>query len=253
MAARRKLGDLLLEAGLINDFQLRAALSDQEQWQRPLGVTLIHLGFVDEAEVTRVLSQQLRCPVVDLEGKVVAPDVIELLPYEVAREHHCLPLAVQRKGSSQELYLGMSDPTDLAVVDDVAFRTGLEVRPVLVGDTQLEDATHRNYRTVDIHDGMKQITPDDIGEPGTATNVTRPEVAAPQPEAPQQEGPFAPADEHEFPLTNGVKAFPGDVAAQSPTSQGYLLQALIQLLISRELIDPNELLSRVESIRGDRE
>ena len=55
MAEKRKLGELLLEAGLINEFQLRKALSDQRQWRRPLGTTLIDMGFVSEADLMRVL------------------------------------------------------------------------------------------------------------------------------------------------------------------------------------------------------
>jgi hypothetical protein len=64
-----------------------------------------------------------------------------------------------------ELYLAMSDPTDLAALDDIGFCTGHEIRPVLVGDQQIEEAIQRSYRTGDAHGIMKQITFDDIENP----------------------------------------------------------------------------------------
>jgi type IV pilus assembly protein PilB len=210
MAEKRKLGEILLEAGLINEFELRRALSDQRQWGRPLGVTLVSMGFVSEAELMRVLSDQLCYPVADLDLKIVAPEVIELVPYEIATKHHCLPLTVQPKGSVMELYLAMCDPTDLAVVDDIRFRTGHEVRPVLVGDQQIEEAILRSYRTGDAHSILKQVTLDDIEDPGAPKRHSRPAAAGPQPvtgptleleSEPCAPQPFVLADEPEFVLT----------------------------------------------------
>ena len=273
MGEKRKLGDMLIEAGLIDDFQLRRALSDQRQWRRPLGVTLVCLGMVEETEMTRVLSQQLRCHVVDLERKIASPEVVALLPYDVACRHHCLPLAVEKKGSIGDLYLGMFDPTDLNVIDEVSFRTGLKVRPVLVGDEQLQEAIQRSYRTGDPHGILTQITPEDIEDPDTAKHNARPAVAKPVPEpvprtlAPESEPrrelkskpgasqPLAPAGEPELVLTEGVPA-PAPMGAfsmNSPESRRYVLQALVQLLISQDVIDPDELFKTIKSIAGERD
>ena len=270
MAEKRKLGEMLLEAGLINDFQLRRALSEQRQWRRPLGVTLISMGFVSESELMRVLSDQLRCPVADLDVKIVAPEVVALVPYEIATNHHCLPLAVQRKGSVMELYLAMFDPTDLAVIDDIRFRTGHEVHPVLVGDQQIEEAIQRSYRTGDDHGLMKQVTLDDIEDPGAPKRRTRPAALEPepvegpilelgsepsvsQPLVPADEPELVPADEPELVLTERMSAPTDAFFASSPESQRYVLQALVQLLISEGVIDPDRLFKTIKSIAGEKD
>jgi len=262
MAEKRKLGEMLLEAGLINDFQLRRALSEQRQWRRPLGATLISMGFVSESELMRVLSDQLRCPVADLDVKIVAPEVVALVPYEIATNHHCLPLTVQRKGSVMEIYLAMFDPTDLAVIDDIRFRTGHEVRPVLVGDQQIEEAIQRSYRTGDDHGLLKQITLDDIEDPGAPKRRTRPAAPEPEPVAgpilelesePSVSQSLVPADEPELVLTERMSAPTDAFFASSPESQRYVLQALVQLLISEGVIDPDRLFKTIKSIAGEKD
>jgi type IV pilus assembly protein PilB len=262
MAEKRKLGEMLLEAGLINELQLRGALNDQGQWGRPLGVTLISMGFVSEAELMRVLSDQLCYPFADLDAKIVAPEVIELVPYEIAAKHHCLPLTVQRKGSVRELYLAMFDPTDLAVIDDIRFRTGHEVRPVLVGNQKLEEAIQRSYRTGDAHGILKPVTLDDIEDPGAAKRRVRPATTEPEPvTGPTLElesessvsQPLVPVDEPELVLTEKMSAPTEAFFTSSPESQRYVLQALVQLLISEDLIDPDRLFKTIKSIAGERD
>ncbi len=262
MAEKRKLGEMLLEAGLINEFQLRRALSDQRQWRRPLGVTLISMGFLSEADLISVLSDQLCYPAADLDLKIVAPEVIELVPYEVATKHHCLPLAVQRKGSVTELYLAILDPTDLAVIDEIGFRTGHEVCPVLVGDQQIDEAIQRSYRTGDIHGILKEVTLDDIEDPGAPKRRARPAAAEPEPvpgptleleSEPSVSQPSAPVDEPELVLTEGMSALTDAFSASSPDSQRYVLQALVQLLISQNVIDPDELFKTIKSVAGQRD
>jgi len=145
MAPKRRLGEILVGCGMIDEFQLRSALSDQKRWGRPLGVTLVRLGFVEEPELLRVLSRQLDTPVVDLQGKRIAPEALALLPVEIVEKYRCIPLFKKREGGLEVLYVGMEDPTDLRVADDLAFRTGLTIRCALVGPTQLDEAIERHY------------------------------------------------------------------------------------------------------------
>lgn len=176
MPPRRKLGQILVEAGLIDDFQLRSALSDQKRWGRPLGVTLIKMGFLDEAELVQVLSRQLDVPIVDLRGKRIAPDALSAIAVQVAEKSRCIPLFRKQEAGRDVIFLGMEDPTDLEVLDDLSFRTGIEIRPVLVGPDQLTDAIERYYHRLEWE---SETDPgDDVGtlvEPGdTAPLVFRP-------------------------------------------------------------------------------
>ncbi len=155
MARRRKLGEILVEVGMVDEFQLRSALSDQKRWGRPLGITLVKLGFVEEAELLRVLSTQLDVPIADLRGKRISPDALARIPVDVAERYQCLPLFVKREGGRDTLYLGMEDPTNLEALDDLSFRTGLQIKPVLVGPTELAAALERYYHKLEYQDDLE--------------------------------------------------------------------------------------------------
>jgi len=189
MPPRRRLGEVLVEAGMIDEFQLRAALSDQKRWGRPLGATLVKLGFVEEEELLRVLSRQLDVPLVDLRGKRIAPEALATLPLEIAEKSHCIPLFKKREGGHDVLYLGMEDPTDLAVLDDLAFRTGLVIRPVLLGPGQLGEALERYYHRFEWEEEKEAAagfeTPVEPGD--TAPLVFKPEE--PEARTPHTLGP----------------------------------------------------------------
>ncbi len=183
MPPRRKLGQILVEAGLIDEFQLRSALSDQKRWGQPLGVTLIKMGFLEEAELVNVLSRQLDVPIVDLRGKRIAPDALSAISVQVAEKSRCIPLFRKQEAGRDVLYLGMEDPTDLQVLDDLSFRAGIEIRPALVGPDQLTEAIERYYHRLEWE---SETDPgDEVGmlvEPGdTAPLVFRP----PDEEAPE--------------------------------------------------------------------
>jgi hypothetical protein len=275
-----------MDAGLIDDSQLKRALSDQVQWNRPLGVTLVKLGIVREQDILDVLSRQLDRPTVDVEGKRVADDVLELVPYEMALSRRCLPLAVVEKaGRADELLLGLSDPTDLELMDDIGFRTGMIVQPILVADGHLEEAIDINYRPRANHDELPLITPEQVLRPA------RPERAAAHPDpgsapTPQQERelvlndeaapatkpapPTAPA-RPVAPPAQPVAATPAPVQPQPPARpparaaarpparptdadlDSEVLRALIDLLVDKGVIDPDELIDWLEPGKKRRE
>jgi len=187
MAPKRRLGEILVEAKMIDDFQLRSALSDQKRWGQPLGVTLLKLGFLEEDEMVRVLSRQLDVPIVDLRSKRIAPEVLAAIPIQVTEKLRCIPLFKKTDGGRDVLYLGMEDPSDLSVLDDLAFRTGIDIRPVLVGPNQLSDAIERHYHALE-WDGDQASEPElnEVPEPGDTAPIifhADPPPAEPAPEA----------------------------------------------------------------------
>lgn len=145
MQHRPRVGEILVAAGIIDEMQLQAALGEQQQWGRRLGVTLIKLGMVEEGHLIRALAKQLDLPVASLAGKRISDEVIRLVPARVALEHNVIPLFTKQDGPNGQLFLGMEDPLNLAVLDDLSFRTGMEIRPVIVGPTELGEAIDRYY------------------------------------------------------------------------------------------------------------
>jgi hypothetical protein len=137
MYDRPRVGEILVQAGIIDDMQLESALGEQSKWGRRLGITLIKLGMVEEGQLIRALAKQLDLPIASLAGKHIPEEVIATVPARVAAAHGVVPLFVQQEGGRGRLFLGMEDPSDLTVLDDLAFRTGLEIHPVMVGPTEL--------------------------------------------------------------------------------------------------------------------
>ncbi len=146
MAGRIRIGEILLRAGVIDQHQLNAALGEQRRWGRPLGATLVKMGCLDERSLVRALASQLSLPVASLEGKRISDEVLELVPSGLAEEHMVLPLFVKKADNRTTLYLAMEDPGDLAVLDDLAFRTGLQVKPVMMSPSELAEGIDRYYR-----------------------------------------------------------------------------------------------------------
>jgi len=178
MSEKPKVGEILVRAGVIDEMQLSSALGEQSRWGRRLGVTLIKMGMVEEGHLVRALAKQLDLPVASLAGKRISDDVIALVPMRVASEHGVIPLFVKKEGQTTQLFLGMEDPSNLAVLDDLGFRTGMEIHPVMVGPSELGEAMDRYYlgaSAVKARDSDTGTT--DPGTTDTGTTETTPGAA----------------------------------------------------------------------------
>ena len=164
MSEKLKIGEILVRTGLIQEAQLRSALGEQARWGGRIGITLVKLGFLTEEDLVRALGSHFGIPVVRLQGKRIAPDVLSLLPTDFADKHGCMPLFIHWENGMEVLYLGMEDPGDLAVLDDVAFRSGLRVRPVLVGPVQIRDAIEQLYHGAP---GPSEMAPENVPTPSS--------------------------------------------------------------------------------------
>ena len=147
MAKRLKLGELLIKGGAIDKIQLGAALADQRQFRQPLGKILVQMGFLDEEKLVRTLARQLSLPVAWLKDKWVDPQVIELIPAELALKHQCLPLSVELSDSGKLLHVAMHDPHNLEALDALRFLIGHKISPVLAAPSELDDAIQRHYQS----------------------------------------------------------------------------------------------------------
>lgn len=138
---RKKLGELLIEAGVIDDLSLRSALADQRRWGRPLGRTLVEMKLVDEVVMVDVLAKQLNVDSIDLDQISISPDILKLVPAELARQAQIMPFRTIMKF----LDVAMGDPTKLGIVDELRIRTQLNIRPHLCGPRQIERNIARYY------------------------------------------------------------------------------------------------------------
>lgn len=160
-----RLGDLLVEQGLITAAQLKSALQHQKRHPgyRKLGETILALKLVTEDEMLRTLARALRIKAIDLRKvSQVEPAALQTLDVGTAEREQVLPLRFVQQGSSRRLQVAMADPTNLSAVDELQFRLGVTVEPCLTTITQVRDAIRRFYRgaTLDM-DGLIDIDPED--------------------------------------------------------------------------------------------
>jgi type IV pilus assembly protein PilB len=162
----RRLGDLLLESGLLTPEQLEHAVHEQRQSGELLGASLVRLGLVTEDAMLHHLEQQLGLPLVDLDTISVDENVLSLIKEELARRYHALPLSVEGRST---LVVAMADPLNVAAIEDLRFHCGLFIQPVLARPTAIDEAIERFYH-IDrsVNEVIRTIIAD---EPDVVVNV----------------------------------------------------------------------------------
>ena len=123
----KRLGDLLIQAGLIDDDQLQNAINIQKHSGRKIGEILVELGFVSEAEISGTLEMQLGIPHIELEKVQIPQELPRLIPERLARRHTLIPIKLE----DSVLTVAMVDPLNIFAIDDIKLTTGLDVKPVI--------------------------------------------------------------------------------------------------------------------------
>lgn len=141
---RKRLGDLLVEAGNISKEQLDKALSVQSKTGERLGRALINLGYITEKAVLDVLEIQLGVKRIDLTPAQIDKSVAALIPRTLAEKYHIIPVAKQ----DNAIVLVMVDPTNFFAIDDVRMITGSEVKPVIATESEVNRAISEIYRSL---------------------------------------------------------------------------------------------------------
>lgn len=137
----KRLGDILIDAGLITSEQLSNALELQKSTGKKIGEVLIEEGIVDEKRIIEVLEFQLGIPHIDLEKHFIDVEVTKLISENLAKRYGAIPV----KKDSRRLWVAMSDPLNLFAIDDIKIATGLEIIPSISSRKQINDAIENYY------------------------------------------------------------------------------------------------------------
>jgi hypothetical protein len=141
--ARLRLGEMLVQRGCIDAVQLQSALAHQRRWGGRIGRSIVQLGFMQERAVLQNVGEQMGVPFLDVASLEVPRDVLALIPQRIIRSRKALP--VQRVGAGRRgpLVVAVPDPFDLPMLDELAFVTGMAVKPVLAAEADLDRAIAR--------------------------------------------------------------------------------------------------------------
>jgi len=141
-AGRKRLGEYLLEAGLLTEEQLKESLRQQRQTKDPLGQVLSRAGLVSETDVCRVLHEQLGLPLVDFAATAIDESVIALIKEELAKKYTAIPIALEDRST---LRVAMADPLNQRAIDDIRFQSGFFVKPALAPPSAIVEAISKYY------------------------------------------------------------------------------------------------------------
>ncbi|MBI2413925.1 MAG: Flp pilus assembly complex ATPase component TadA [Deltaproteobacteria bacterium] len=140
--AVKKIGELLVESGLISSEQLEEALKESQAGKGlRVGAVIVKKGFASEVDIAQTLSFQLNISFVDISSATVDPEAIKLVSERLAKKYLLVPLYLERK----VLKVAMADPLNLNAIDDVRFSTGMEVRPCVATLSDVTGAISRYY------------------------------------------------------------------------------------------------------------
>jgi type IV pilus assembly protein PilB len=151
-----RIGELLVRENIISAEQLQQAQREQRSSGKRLAYSLTKLGILGEKELTEFLSRQYGVPSISLDEFEIDPEVISLVPKEVAVKHTVLP--VQRAGST--LIVAMTDPSNIYAIDDLKFLTGLNIEPVVSTDGAIEAAIVRYYEKPEVAPSFEDVMGD---------------------------------------------------------------------------------------------
>ncbi|UNK16087.1 Flp pilus assembly complex ATPase component TadA [Paenibacillus sp. N3/727] len=145
----KRLGDLLIEAGLITNEQLETALREKKANQK-IGETLLQLGFISEQRLIEVLEFQLGIPYVSLFKYPIDTKLLNIVPKETAERNKLIPL----KKENNKLFVAMADPMDFYAIDDLRLSTGFQIEVVIATKEDIQKSINKYYSLVDNMDDL---------------------------------------------------------------------------------------------------
>jgi type IV pilus assembly protein PilB len=161
---RKRLGDLLVESGLITETQLESALSEKTADQK-LGDALLQIGYITEQQLIEVLEFQLGIPHVSLYRYPVDTKILTLIPKELAKKNLIIPL----KKEENRLFVAMADPMDYYTIEDLRLSTGFQIESAIASKDDIIRAINKYY---DMDDSFEEMIQADTQESAIEQNDT---------------------------------------------------------------------------------
>ncbi len=155
----KKLGEILIEENLINEEQLQIALAESKAQGIPLGSILVKMGFVTIKDLKEALGAQMGLKYATAEQLKALPTAISILPEDFVKINKVIPLSMTDKS----LVVGMVNPNDIKVINEIVYQTGLKPTVMLVTHVEFENFinTYYNMDKTDTDELLQQINEDE--------------------------------------------------------------------------------------------
>ena len=143
---RKRLGEILVESGLIDDQILKKVLEKQKLEKKRIGQMLIDMGIATDEEIASALANQLKIPLLNLKDTEISRDVISLVSADMAEKYLLIPA----KLTGNSLLVVMANPTDFNATDDLRFATGMTIKVAVATQEDILDALDLYYPKQDL-------------------------------------------------------------------------------------------------------
>ncbi len=137
---KKRLGKILLDAGIITEDQLQEAVDLHDG--RSLVKTLVELGYATEEDIAKAVAKATNLPYLKLSDYRINPAAVALIPEDMARRYELIPIDIK----DNKLVVAMSDPANVFAVDDLRIMTGYEIKPVVSTESDVINAISQNFQ-----------------------------------------------------------------------------------------------------------
>jgi len=154
---KMRLGDVLINEGAITEEQLMKGLELQKQTKERLGMTLVDAGITTEEAIAQALSHQLGYDMINLRDVAIEQSVLDLIGVEILKKYVMIPIGYSAE-EANVLLVAMSDPMDMAAMDDINIITNLQVEPVVTTHKSIMMAIDKYYGQKDVISKLDEYT-----------------------------------------------------------------------------------------------
>jgi hypothetical protein len=145
---RLKLGEILVNAGILSPENLERALGLQQESGERLGFVLISNHYISEAQLVQALSKQLSVPWVSLTHLDITDELMGMVPADLVSRYGVIPVYIMSKRPGEKvLYVAMDDPTNDDILVEIHGKSGLEVKPMIAAPSEIATAIKKFYRS----------------------------------------------------------------------------------------------------------
>lgn len=163
--AIKKLGELLIERGLISSEQLSEALREATASGNRIGDVLVQKGLITDEQLLEVIAERLKTPKITLDSLIIDPSIIKTVPVELAKRYSLIP--VFRIGNA--LTVAMADPLNIIAIDELAYLTGCQIRRAIASEAAIKSAIERFYS---VQERLKSVIGDISDTPTDSPRAT---------------------------------------------------------------------------------
>ena len=225
----RTLGEIAIEAGLVNKASAAKAGRLADQRKLPLVVVLVRELGVDEVALVGALRKQTRVPLIDPGSIEIDPEALRQVPRDVCSRLRVLPLSVTSDGRGKLMRVAMADPTDTAAVAEIEQLTHCDVEVNALPLSAIDELVDKGYRQVNT------AVVNRAGNPGAPVFVT-------------SRGRIQPEAESEVSVTVQIPV--SALQAMAPDDLDARFTALVNLLVAKGLVSEAELAEALRKLKS---